>query len=488
MRGLRDQSGPAIVPAGQTSAAEGSTRTLAVAAAATLLVLAEFSAVVPDVGESVRALHGGVSGQTWVLSGMSLGLAATLLTAGALADDLGRRRVLAWSSALLAVASAVGALAPSVGVLVAARLLQGAAGAGIVAASLGAIGHSFPSGAPRAFATSVWGAAVGGGIALGPLVGAALTSSLGWRSSYWLQALAATALLAAIAGIAESRSERPRRLDLTGAIVLTVAMASLTAGLVEGRSSWSGTATIALLTGGILLLGLFSAIELRRREPMLDLSLFREPLFIASISGALFTGLAVIGVMSFTPTLLERGIGISPLGGAAVLTAWSATSMVVAVAARGVIVRFTPHGVLAVGLLLSGGGELALSGLGVGSSWAQLVPGLVIAGIGSGLANPALGRLAVDSVPRHRAGLGSGSNNTARYLGGAAGVALVVALASSGGHAQASHQLISGYDLATTVCGVICVVGAAIAVSCNHEPIARIARPWILALQGRSRL
>jgi MFS family permease len=458
-----------------------------VAAAGTLLVLAAFSAVVPDVGESVRALHGGVSGQTWVLSGMSLGLAATLLTAGALADDLGRRRVLAWSSAVLALASAVGALAPAVGVLVAARLLQGAAGAGIVAASLGAIGHSFPTGAPRAFATSVWGAAVGGGIALGPLLGAALTASLGWRSSYWLQALGATALLAGAAGIAESRSDRKRPLDLTGAIVLTAAMASVTAGLIEGRSSWSRTATVALLAGGVALLGLFSAVELRRREPMLDLSLFKERLFIASISGAFFTGLAVIGVMSFTPTLLERGIGTSPFGAAAVLTAWSATSMVVAVAARGVLIRFSPFGVLAIGLVLSGFGEFALGGLGVGSSWARLVPGLVIAGIGSGLANPALGRLAVESVPRHRAGLGSGSNNTARYLGGAAGVALVVALAASNGHAETSHQLISGYDLAVTVCGVLCVAGAAIAASCIREPIARIARPWILALQGRSR-
>jgi len=112
---------------------ESSARTLAVAASATLLVLAIFSAVVPDVRDSIRSLHGGISGQTWVLSGMSMGMAAALLTAGVLADDLGRRRVLVWSTALLAIAGAIGALAPTVGVLVAARLLQGAAGAGVVA-------------------------------------------------------------------------------------------------------------------------------------------------------------------------------------------------------------------------------------------------------------------------------------------------------------------------------------------------------------------
>jgi MFS family permease len=169
-------------------------------------VLAIFSAVVPDVRDSIQALHGGLSGQTWVLSGMSMGMAAALLTAGALADDLGRRRVLLWSTVLLAAAGAIGAIAPTVGVLVAARLFQGAAGAGVVASSLGLIGHAFPTGGPRTLATSVWGAAVGGGIALGPVLGAALTTSLGWRSSYWLQAIGAAVLVPAAAAVAESRS------------------------------------------------------------------------------------------------------------------------------------------------------------------------------------------------------------------------------------------------------------------------------------------
>ena len=254
-------------------------------------MLAVFSAVVPDVRDSILALHGGVSGQTWVLSGMSMGMAAALLTAGVLADDLGRRRVLVWSTVLLAIAGAIGAMAPNVSVLVAARLLQGAAGAGVVASSLGLIGHAFPAGAPRAFATSVWGAAVGGGIALGPVLGAALTTSLGWRSSYWLQALGAALLVPAAARIAESRSGNRRRIDMPGAIALTSAMAALTAGLIEGRTSWTSQLTIALLAMGLLSLGLFAAIELRRREPMLDLRLFRQPLFVASLSGALFTGL-----------------------------------------------------------------------------------------------------------------------------------------------------------------------------------------------------
>jgi MFS family permease len=383
---------------------------------------------------------------------------------------------LAWSAALLVRASTLAAVASDVPMLVVARLSQGAAGAGIVASSLAAIGHSFRAGAPRAVATSVWGAAVGGGIALGPIVGALLTSSVGWRSSYWLQAVAAALLIPAAASVAESRSERRRRLDLPGAIALTAAMSCVTAGLIEGRTSWLAAEPVVLLSAGVLLLGVFCAIELRRGDPMLEPRLFREPLFIASISGALFTGLAVIGAMSFTPTLLERGMGVSPLGSASVLLAWSATSMVVAITARKLFSRLSAYGALATGLLLCGFGEFGLTGLGAGSSWAQLVPGLAVAGIGSGLANPALGRLAVESVPPDRAGVGSGSNNTARYLGGAAGVALVVALASTGGRAMAPHQLLNGYDLAATVCGVLCLLGAVIAMSCDWGTIARIAR------------
>src|SRR5436190_4384100 len=171
--------------------ADGATRTLAVGSYGTLLVLAVFAAFAATVGDSASDLHSGVAGATWALSGMSLGLAAALLPTGALADDYGRRRVLLWSGAMLAASSALGALATDTAVLVAARVLQGVSGAGVVAASLGSIGHAFPAGPARTHATGVWAAAVGGGIALGPLIGAGLSASIGWRSSFWLEAIAA---------------------------------------------------------------------------------------------------------------------------------------------------------------------------------------------------------------------------------------------------------------------------------------------------------
>jgi MFS family permease len=275
--------------------------TLTVAAFATLLVLAVFSAPVTTVGETARSLHAGVAGQTWTLSAMSLGLATALLPVGAIADELGRRRVLVWSAGLLAVANAVAAAAPTIAVLVGARVLQGIAGAGIVAASLAAIGHAFPTGRARTHATAAWGAAVGGGIALGPVSAAALAAPLGWRSGYWAQAIAAAALVPAARRITESRATARQRRDLPGIATLGAGMALLTAGLVEGRSDWTSAATLGLLAGGALLLAAFAALEARRAAPMIDLRLFGEPLFVASIVGALFTGLAVIGLMSYSP-------------------------------------------------------------------------------------------------------------------------------------------------------------------------------------------
>ena len=335
-------------------------RTLWVSAAGTLLVLAVFSAVVTSVGASTSALGGGVSDETWTLSGMSLGLAVALLTVGTLADDLGRRKLLVISGVLLTATSVLAALAPTADVLIAARILQGISGAGVVTASLGAIGHAFSGGRQRTFATSVWGAALGAGIAIGPLASGALSDALGWRSSYWLQAIGAALLVPAALTIDESRSQNRRPLDLWGAAALAVAMACLTAGLIEGRNSWSSPSTIVLLAGGVALLAVFAAIEARRRHPMLELSRFTQPLFIASLSGALTTGLAVIGLMSVTPLVLQLALHVSVLGSAAVLAAWSATSMAVALATRPVLGRLDSPSVLALGFSVCAVGEFVL--------------------------------------------------------------------------------------------------------------------------------
>jgi MFS family permease len=443
------------VPGGPASRAV----TLAVAGAATLLVLVVFTTVITTVGATASSFHASVSWQTWALSGMSLGLATWLLPAGALADRAGHRLVFALSSAALAVFTALGAAAPSMAVFVSARVLQGAAGAGMLAAGLGVIGAAFPQGPSRTHATGVWGAMLAAGIALGPVLGAALMLPGTWRTSYWAEALAAAAVAWAARALPGPRPHgRPRRLDPPGASAMAIAMGSLTAGLTSGRLSWTSPTTITLLAGGAAALVAFTAIEARRSEPMLDLRLFRQPLFAASMSGAAITGLATVALMSYAPTLLERGLHGTALSAGGVLAIWSVTSMLVSMQARRIPARIHARGRLIAGLVTSGFGAAALSWLPATASWARLAPGLAIAGIGSGLANAALARLAVESVPRSDAALGSGSNNTARYLGSAIGIALVVAIVSTGGSGTAG--LVTGWNRAALTAALINLAGA----------------------------
>ena len=465
-RDTRSITGPTTSSPGHPS------QTLSIAASGTALVMAVFAAFVVNVGDSVRSFHAGVAGEAWGLSGMSLGLAAALLTAGALADDLGHRRVLRCSAGLLAGASALGALTPSMEILVAARVLQGVAGGGIVAAGLGSIGRAFPSGTARTRATAVWGASVGAGVTVGPLAGAGLATAVGWRAGFWLDAAAAAAVMTAAATLTESRTNTKPRLDLPGITTLGAAMTFLTAALVETRHGWSASTTLALFAGAALMLAAFAAVELRSRRPMLDPHLLAKPQFLASISGAVFTGLAVVGLMSYAPALMQQSLHISVIGSAAVLATWSATSMVVALAAGSLPVRLEARTRLLIGLALAAVGELALTGLGTGTSWTRLVPGLFVTGLGTGVVNAALGRIAVESVPRGRVGMGSGANNTARYLGGAAGAALIVSIASAGG----AHGLIDGWNIAALVSAGLSAVGVAIVASCRTWQ-RRSARP-----------
>jgi len=369
------------------SPARRPSRALPIAASGTALVMAVFSAFVVNVGDSVRTFHAGVAGEAWALSGMGLGLAAALLTAGALADDLGHRRVLRCSAALLAGASALGALASSMEILIAARVLQGVAGGGILAAGLGSIGRAFPSGLARTRATAVWGASVGAGVTVGPLAGAALATAVGWRAGFWLESAASAAMIMAAATLTDSRTNAKVRLDFAGIATLGTAMTLLTAALVETRHGWSASSTLALFAAATLMLATFAAVELRSRRPMLDPHLLGQPQFLASISGALFAGLAVVGLMSYAPALMQQSLHISVLGSAAVLATWSATSTVVALAAGSLPIWLSARTRLLIGLALAAVGEVALTGFSAGAGWTRLVPGLFVTGLGTGVVN-----------------------------------------------------------------------------------------------------
>lgn len=308
---------------------------LTMASAGTFLVLVAFTSTVTTVAPTAKDLHASAGGRTWILSSISLGLAIALLAAGELADSRGRRRVFVWSTGALALTSVAGGLAPSIVVLIAARVLEGIACAGVLASGLGLIGSVFPSGRARTHATGLWGAMIGAGIAVGPAASAALAAVANWRTIYWVVGGLA-ALLVPLAGVvAESRREtKDRRPDIFGLLTFASAMGCLTAGITLGRQSWTQSATIELLVGaGVLLTG-FVLVEHRATHPLLSPTLFTRPLFIASASGALFTGIALIALMSILPLMTQEVLGQTAVASAGILAFWSVPSMIVATQAR----------------------------------------------------------------------------------------------------------------------------------------------------------
>jgi MFS family permease len=441
--------------------------------AGTLLTLVAFTVPLTTLTSTAAGLGLGGGAQAWLLSGMSLGSAVALLASGAIGDDHGRRRTFLAGAVVLAAASVLGALAPSALLLVGARVLQGVGGAAIVACSLGLIASAFPEGPGRARATGVWGAAIGAGVAIGPLVAGGLDVAGGWRLPYVATAIGA-ALLAAVGGalLRESRARRPGRVDLAGTLLLGVALAALLAGLIEGRSGWDRPATIGLLALGLVAAAAFTLAERRIAAPMLDLDLFRHPDFTGATAAALASGAGVLSLLSLIPTLLERTMGVGAILAAVVLLAWSATSALTALGARWLPGSVSPRAQLIGGLVGVAAGQLALAGLTPDASIWRLLPGMLVAGAANGVLNAALGRQAVATVPADRAAMGSGANNTARYLGSALGLTVVtVILTHAGG--SGPDGLIAGWNVAAPVTAAISLAGAVLLLALRRPRLSR---------------
>jgi Na+/melibiose symporter-like transporter len=440
--------------------------TLLVASLGTFAALIAYTGPLGNLPTVASALHAGPSAQTWILSSISVALAASLLTLGALADDYGRRRAFMWGSAVLGAGSILCAVAGGADLFIVGRLVQGVGAAAVIASSLGLVARVFTSPAQRAKASGAWGASVGAGIAIGPLATGLLDLVDAWRVFYWL--LGAGVLLLAVAGrrvLTESVAASPRPVDIAGALTLGGALVLALVGLVEGRHGI--TELVAWVAPGAAILAVaFILVEHRRRHPMLDLSLFRHRPFSAVTVAALATGVSLIGVMSFSCSFLITTMHLSSLGAGVLLFAWSGTSAVAALLARRLPARLAGSRQLAIGLFGVGVGEVAMLDVVPGSAW-RLLPGLVIAGIASGVLNAGLGRQAIASVPADRASLGSGANNTSRYLGSSIGVTLVVIIATGSGGSVGAR--ISAWNHAVLVSAVIAALSA-------------IA---VLALQGR---
>jgi EmrB/QacA subfamily drug resistance transporter len=398
--------------------------TLVLVSIATFMLLLDVTVVNVALPDIQRELHASLSSLQWVVDAYSLMLAAFLLTAGSLGDRLGRRRVFTIGFGIFTFASFLCGISDDPTLLNLARGLQGIGGAGMFATSLALIGQEF-HGKDRATAFGVWGATIGGAVAVGPLVGGVLTQSFGWEWIFFVNVpIGIAAMILTERKIVNVFAEHPEPIDFPGLVTFSLALFLLIFGLIRGNpEGWDSSLILACLIGAAVLLVAFIAIELRSKHPMLDLSLFRKRAFngVSAVAFTLSAGMFALflyltiyiqGVLDFSP--LEAGLRFLPL---------TILGFVVAPISGALSNKIPIRILLGAGMTLVGIGLLLMHGVSVDSEWTTLLVGFVIAGIGIGTTNPGIGQAAIAVVPPQKAGMGSGINTTFRQVGIATGVA-----------------------------------------------------------------
>ncbi|OYO06958.1 MFS transporter [Enemella evansiae] len=428
------------------------TTVLAVVGLSTWVSMLAYAGPLGNVVTLTRALRTSATGSAWVLASMSIGLAVTLLAAGVIADEIGHRRVFVLGALLFAAANLVCGLTDSVTVFVLARLVAGAGATGMIATGLGLVAAASEHDTHRRTTATWWSVAMGAGIALGPIGTGLLDRIDGWHLFYL-----GLALGGALLGLAAARLRLPaaprrsgQHLDLLGFALLTGSLATGVTAIVGFRTG-AGPGTIALLVAALLLTVALVVSQRRGRSTLIDPALFRHRGFLAATLAGFGTGFGVIAAMSYACSHLVLGLGMSTLAAACLLAAWSGTSAVAALVVARVAANLPGPAQLAGGLTGTAAGLLLLI---PATSPLGMLPGLLLAGAASGVLNAGLARQAVATVPAERAAMGSGANNTARYLGAALGVTLAATLV---GHAP---TLGIGWQRVTLVTGVAAALSA----------------------------
>jgi len=369
----------------------------------------------------------------WIVAAYTIVFAGLLLTAGSLGDRFGRRRALLAGLATFLAGSALAALAPSTSVLIAARGLMGVGGALIMPTTLSIIVNAFGSPVERAKAIAVWTAAAGAGIALGPIVGGFLMRSFSWSSVFWINVpLLAAALLGALHVVPDSRDPNATRLDPVGALLSIAAVGSIVYAIIEGPASgWLSARTVAAFTFGSATTAVFLVWEMRRDDPMLDLRLFRNPAFSAASAALAMLFFAMAGAVFLQAQYLQFILGYTPLAAGFALVP-AALGMIVGTGA-GAHLAAQHGGRVAVitGTLFAATGLAVQAAFIDGTSYAPTGIGLLLFGLGAGIAMAPATELIMATLPPARAGIGSAVNDTVRELGGALGVAIIGSIAAT---------------------------------------------------------
>src|SRR5215218_5587798 len=400
--------------------------TLVAASVATFMLLLDITVVNVALPSIRRDLGGSFTDLQWVVDAYALTLAALVLTAGSLADRLGRRRLFAVGLAIFSVSSLLCALAPDPTFLNLARALQGVGGAVMFAVSLALIAQEFPAGRERGTAMGMYGATIGVAVAIGPLVGGALTDALGWESVFYLNVpIGAAAIAVTYLKLRESRDPNATRVDWAGVASFSGALFLLVLALVRGNDEgWGSTLIVSLFAGSAAALAAFVLLERRAVEPMLPLGLFRLPTFAGVQLAAFAVSAALLAMFLYLSLYLQNHLGYSPLEAGLRYLPITLLAFLLGPVAGALLSRVPARLLLSAGLGMVGAGLLLMSGIETGSEWTTLLSGFVVAGAGVGLLNPVIADVAVSVVPKEQSGMASGINDTFRQVGVALGVAV----------------------------------------------------------------
>jgi EmrB/QacA subfamily drug resistance transporter len=373
-------------------------------------------------------LHPSFSQLQWIVDAYTIMLTSVLLTAGSMADIFGRKTVLFIGVIIFTIASVACAQAPDPTFLNFARGVQGIGGATMFACSLALIVQEFPA-HQRALAFGAYGAVNGVSVALGPIVGGLLVQGIGWQAIFYINVPIGIAALLVLQRKVVNLPGPETKIDWPGLVTFTLGMFLVIFATIRGNENgWTSVTTLGCYAGSVLSFTAFALIELRRKFPMFDLRLFKNPTFVGSSVSAFTVCFSCLALIFFLTSWFQSILGYSAVGTGLRLLVFTGVALAVGPIAGSMTDTVSPRIVLTLSLALVCVGALQMSTVDNNSTWTAILPGLVLAGAGLGLIGPTLASTAVGVVPPWRGGMASGMNSTMRESGTTAGIAVLGAV------------------------------------------------------------
>jgi EmrB/QacA subfamily drug resistance transporter len=427
---------------------------LAAVSLATLMTYLDNNVINVAIPTIQRSLHLSTSGLEWIVSSYLLVLAGLLLVGGLLADIYGRRRIFLIGLTIFTLSSLASGLAGSGGVLIGARAVQGLGAALLMPTTLAILAHAFTDVRERTAAIGIWAAVGALGLAVGPLVGGIISQHIHWGWIFLINVPIGVATFAiALPFIEESRAEaRTRRLDFPGLVTSAVALFALTYALIEGQDrGWTSGSIVAAFAVAAVGAAAFLAIERRTAQPMVPLGVFRAREFSGGTTTMMIWSFGILGIYFFTSLYLQQILGFSPTKAGLSFVPMALFLALAAVLAPRVSARFGAYRTVSFGVLLMVVGLLLFARLGGGATFAALMPGFAVFGVGAGLMNVPLTNAVLDGLPAGQAGMASALLNNSRETAGLLGITVIGAVLRTEragalrGGASASQAFLDGY-------------------------------------------